>query len=57
MFRLGAISPERLAGYKSSGMVPPSLHSPLFYPDAKDALITGVTALGAAALELLKTDP
>ena len=57
MFRLGTIAPERLAGFKSSGVMPPSLHSPLYYPDAKDALITGVTALGAAALELLKTAP
>lgn len=56
MFRLGAVSPKRLAAYKAEGRLPPSLHSPLFYPDAEEALKTGVTALSAAALELLQPE-
>ena len=54
MFRLGTIEPKRLARMKQLGQEPPSLHSPLFYPDPEEALITGLTATVAATLELLK---
>lgn len=53
MFRLGAIEPERLAGLTRGGMKPPSLHSALFYPDANEAITTGVVAMSEATLELL----
>jgi hippurate hydrolase len=53
MFRLGAVEPKRLAGLKRGGQQPPSLHSALFYPDAEEALTTGVTAMTAVALDLL----
>lgn len=56
MFRLGAVSQRRLERYKQLGQNPPSLHSPQFYPDADEALPTGVTTLVAAALELLKSN-
>ena len=36
--------------------LPPSLHSPLFYPDPEPTLKTGVESLAAAALELLEAD-
>lgn len=52
MFRVGAIEAKRLAGLTRGGMSPPSLHSPLFYPDAEETITTGVTAMSAAALEL-----
>ena len=54
MFRLGTIEPARLARMKQLGQEPPSLHSPLYYPDAEPALVTGIHTTVAAALELLK---
>src|SRR5688572_28191919 len=55
MFRLGTIEPRRLARMKQLGQNPPSLHSPLFYPDADETLVTGITTTVAATLELLKS--
>jgi hippurate hydrolase len=54
MFRLGTIDPKRLARMKQLGQEPPSLHSSLFYPDAEESLVTGITATVAATLELFK---
>jgi amidohydrolase len=54
MFRLGTIEPKRLARMKQLGQEPPSLHSPLYYPDAEESLVTGLRATVAATLELLK---
>ena len=54
MFRLGTIDPPRLARMKQLGQQPPSLHSPLYYPDAEASLATGIHTTVAAALELLK---
>ena len=53
MFRLGTIDAERLAGYKRLGLEPPSLHSPLYHPDAEPALRTAITATCSALLELM----
>jgi hypothetical protein len=39
---------------KQLGQEPPSLHSPLYYPDAEPTLITGVQTTVAATLELLQ---
>jgi hippurate hydrolase len=57
MFRLGAVAPKRLSRYKQLGVDPPSLHSPQFYPDAREAIETGVTAMAASALGLLAPQP
>ncbi|MFO1066723.1 MAG: amidohydrolase [Pirellulales bacterium] len=54
MIRLGAVSAERLERYKQLGQTPPSLHSPFFYPDADQALATGVTTLTATVFDLMK---
>jgi hippurate hydrolase len=54
MYRLGTIDPKRLARMKELGQDPPSLHSPLYYPDAEESLVTGVQTMVAATLELLK---
>ena len=54
MFRVGAVEQSRLDRFKQLKQLPPSLHSPLFYPDAEPALATGVTAMSAAALDLLQ---
>jgi amidohydrolase len=53
MFRLGSVDAERLARYERLEQGPPSLHSPLYYPDAEPTLATGVTAMAAAALDIL----
>lgn len=53
MFRLGAVDQARLDRYRQLKQLPPSLHSPLFYPDAEPAIATGITAMSSAALDLL----
>ncbi len=53
MFRLGSVNAERLAEMKKDGKTPPSLHSPFYYPDAKEAITTGVTAMAAALVDLM----
>ncbi len=52
MYRLGAVNAMRLARYKELGQEPPSLHSPLFYPDADETLVTAVSTMTAAVQEL-----
>ena len=53
MYWLGSVSQERLNAYQAAGETPPSLHSPLFYPDAKVTLLTGVSSMASTVLELL----
>ncbi len=55
MFQLGTIDAQRLAGFSRPGQTAPSLHSPLYYPDPEASIETGVTAMVAAALDLLPT--
>jgi len=57
MFRVGSVDEKRLAGYERIGQPPPSLHSPIYYPDPEPTLATGVEAMASAALELLKAHP
>ncbi|HED15990.1 MAG TPA: amidohydrolase [Gammaproteobacteria bacterium] len=54
MYWLGAVSPKRLDSYAASGETPPSLHSPFFYTDANETLLTGISTMASATLELLK---
>ena len=53
MFRLGTIDARRLAGYERLKLEPPSLHSPLFYPDPEPTLRTGVIATCWGLLDLM----
>ena len=53
MFRLGAVNKERLDKYAADHKPPPSLHSPLFYPDAEEALKVGVPAMVSIVTDLL----
>jgi len=53
MFRLGTILPERLAGLRAAGSVPP-LHSAKYWPDAGPSIRVGVAALVAAVVELTR---
>jgi hippurate hydrolase len=55
MFRLGSVSPERMADSKREGGKPlPSLHSSVYLPDRVPTIKTGVLTMTAAALDLLK---
>lgn len=53
LFRVGAVAPEAVAESARTGRTLPSLHSSKFAPVPEPTLKTGVTALTAAALELL----
>jgi hippurate hydrolase len=54
MYWLGAADPGKLAESLKTGVPLPSLHSPLFAPEFRPAIPTGVTAMTAIALEVLK---
>jgi hippurate hydrolase len=54
MYWLGASDPVKLAESHKSGVALPSLHSALFAPAYVPAITTGVTAMTAIALDLLK---
>jgi hippurate hydrolase len=54
MYWLGAADPDKLAESRKSGVPLPGLHSALFAPVYAPAITTGVTAMTAMALELLK---
>lgn len=54
MFWLGAVEPAKVAASKESGKPLPSLHSSLFAPQPEPTLRTGVKAMTAAVLELMK---
>jgi len=54
MFRLGSISRERMEEFVKSGKAPPSLHSPEYFPSPEPTIVTGVTAMSATVLDLLK---
>jgi amidohydrolase len=53
IFWLGAASPESVKRAIQVGQTLPSLHSPLFAPDAVKTIKTGVTATVAAVLDLM----
>jgi len=53
MFRVGAVDPAKFAESQRTGEPLPSLHSSKFAPVPEPTIKTGVTALTAAALELL----
>jgi hippurate hydrolase len=54
MFRLGAVSQERLDEFAARHVPPHSMHSPLFYPDIEPTLTTGVPAMVFVVQDLLK---
>ena len=53
MFRVGAVDPAKVAESQRTGAPLPSLHSSKFAPVPEPTIKTGVTALTAAALDLL----
>ncbi len=54
MFRLGTQAPEEVAEAKASGTILPSLHSPFYKPVPEPSIRTGVQAMTAVVLDLLK---
>ena len=54
MMWLGAADPAKLAESRKTGVPLPGPHSPLFAPDYGPAIPTGVTAMTAVAMDLLK---
>ncbi|SPE53334.1 Amidohydrolase [Verrucomicrobia bacterium] len=52
--RIGATDPGKLADSQRSGIPVPGLHSALFAPVASPTIRTGVLAMSAAVLELMK---
>jgi hippurate hydrolase len=53
MFRLGTVDQSRLDAATKKGESPPSLHSPLYYPNAEASLRVSVPAMVAVAMDLL----
>ncbi|HWA86645.1 MAG TPA: amidohydrolase [Opitutus sp.] len=53
LFRVGAVAPEKIAESERTGVPLPSLHSSRFAPVPEPTIKTGVTAMTAAALDLL----
>jgi hippurate hydrolase len=53
LFRVGAVDPARVAASRRTGETLPSLHSSRFAPLPEPTIKTGITALTAAALDLL----
>ena len=53
LFRLGAVAPEKVAESKRTGVPLPSLHSSKFAPVPEPTIKTGITAMTAAAIDLL----
>ena len=54
IFWLGAVDPVKVKESQERGIALPSLHSPLFAPVPEPTLRTGVKAMTAAVLELMK---
>jgi hippurate hydrolase len=57
LFWLGAIDPEKVRQNKQEGKPLPSLHSSLFEPLPEPTIRTGVKAMTAAILEVMKVGP
>jgi len=54
LFTLGAVDPAKVKRSKETGMPLPSLHSALFAPLPEPTLRTGIKAMTAVVLELMK---
>jgi amidohydrolase len=53
-FHVGAVAPEKIAESKKTGVPLPSLHSSKFAPVPEPTIRTGLVAMTAAVLELMK---
>lgn len=55
MFSVGAVDQKKVEEAKQRGEPLPSLHSPIFAPEREPTIKTGVSAMSAAVLDLLRT--
>ncbi len=53
-FHIGAVDPAKIAEYKQAGKELPSLHSSKFAPVPEPTIRTGIVAMTAAVLDLMK---
>ena len=53
-FHIGAVDPAKITEYKTAGKELPSLHSSKFAPVPEPTVRTGIVAMAAAVLELMK---
>ena len=53
-FHVGAVAPEKIAKSKKTGIPLPSLHSSKFAPVPEPTIRTGIVAMMAAVLDLMK---
>ncbi|MEX1039328.1 MAG: amidohydrolase [Pirellulaceae bacterium] len=56
MFRLGSVEGKRLRRFAELGQSPPSLHSPLYYPDIEPTLATSLKVTLHSVLNLLPVE-
>jgi hippurate hydrolase len=54
MFELGAIEPRKMEYYKQQKLIPPSLHTATFAPDLESTLETGIVAMSACVMDLVR---
>jgi len=54
MFRIGSVSPSAIKRARAAGQPLPTLHSAIYAPEPEPTITTGVTAMSAAVLDLLK---
>lgn len=54
LFWLGAVAPAKIKANRETGERLPSLHSPLFAPAPEPTIRTGIKAMTAAVLDLMK---
>jgi metal-dependent amidase/aminoacylase/carboxypeptidase family protein len=53
MFFLGTVAPERVAEEKRTGVLLPSMHSPVYAPLPEPSIRTGVLTMSLAVLNLV----
>ena len=53
-FHVGAVAPEKIMESKKTGIPLPSLHSSKFAPVPEPTIRTGIVAMTAAVLDLMK---
>jgi hippurate hydrolase len=56
MFRVGSVPQERLDEFAAKKHPPPSLHSPLYYPEPETTLRTAIVSMAAIVTDLLPSE-
>jgi hippurate hydrolase len=53
MFMLGSVDPEKHEGHEKQGSPLPGLHSPMYAPDFRGAIKTGILVMSASVIDLM----